>query len=163
MEGQVSHRRDTLIFQVRRASMKSVVGVSGWVGWCVVNFQNCLNDQAHNCLIHFRGSSGAARGQLRRSWGATRWKTTSAGRRPLAENDLWLKMTFDGRQPLTEGNLWWKTTFNGRRPLTEDDLWQKMTFDGRWPLMEDNLWRKTTFGGRQHLMEDNLWLEELWN
>ena len=66
--------------------MNGVVGrwVSWSVGQCVVNFSNCLNDQAHNCLIHFRvprgqlgvrGSSGVAKGQLHE-------------RRHLTEEDL---------------------------------------------------------------------------
>ena len=72
---------------------------------------DCLNDQAYNCLIHFGTSSGAVWGQLMGSSGASRWRTTSDGRRPLTEDDLWRKTTFDARQPLTEYNLRWKTTF----------------------------------------------------
>ena len=53
-------------------------------------------------LIHFWGSSGAARLQNR---------------------------TFEGRRPLTEDDLWWKTTFDKRRPLMKDNLGQKMTSD----------------------------------
>ena len=50
----------------------------------------CLNDQAYNCLIHFRGSSGTAQGQL--------WETTYDGRRLMIEDDLWWKTTYDGRR-----------------------------------------------------------------
>ena len=58
------------------------------------------------CLIHFGGSSGAARIS----------KTTFDGRH------LPCKTTFDGKRPSMEDDLRWKTTFDGRRPLMEDDL-----------------------------------------
>ena len=47
------------------------------------------------CLIHFRGSSGAAQGQL------------GGGRRPLMEDDLRWKTTFEGRWPFMEDDLQW--------------------------------------------------------
>ena len=64
------------------------------------------------CLIHFRGSFGAAQRQLVGNSGA--------------EVDFRWKMTLDGRRPSMEDNLWWKPTFNGRRPLMEDDLWRRL-------------------------------------
>ena len=63
------------------------------------------------CLIHFVGTSGAARGQ----------KRTFDGRH------LWWKRTLDGRRPLMEDDLWWKKTYDGRRLMMKDDLWWKAT------------------------------------
>ena len=40
---------------------------------------------------------------------------TVGGRLPLAEDDLWWKMTFGGRRSLVEDNLSWKMTFGGIR------------------------------------------------
>ena len=110
--------------------------------------------QSSYCLIHFRGSSGAAWGSLTED--DLLRKTTFDERQPLTEDDLLRKTTFDGRRPLTEDDLWRNMTFDGIWPLTEDDLWRMMTFDRRWPLAEDNLWRKTTFDGRLPLTEDDL-------
>ena len=102
----------------------------------------CLNDQAYYCLIHFGGSLGTTRGQLRDSSTEDdiRWKTTYDGRRLMMEDNLWWKTTYDGRRFMVEDDLWWKTSYEGRLLMMEDDLGWKMTYDGRRLIMEHKLW-----------------------